>query len=202
MKYDKSTIYKLCCNDLSVKEIYIGSTTNFNRRKCDHKSVCNYENGPKYNLKVYKFIRSNGGFENWSMVEIEQFNARDKKNLLRRERYWIENEKASLNSRKSYITEEEVKQNAVEYRANNAAEYRENNVEKIKEKNAEYYVNNVEKIKKYYVNNVEKFKEKNAEYYVKKAEEKITCCCGSIIIKLNISNHLKTQKHKNFLIKV
>jgi hypothetical protein len=213
MKYDKSTIYKLCCNDLNVKEIYIGSTTNFNRRKHAHKSDCNNENGPSYNLKLYNFIRSNGGFDNWSMVEIELFNARDKKNLLRRERYWIENEKASLNSRKSYITEEEVKKYHVEYR--------ENNIEKLKQNRAEYYVKNVEEIQKnvaeyqakniedikqykaeYYVKNVEKIKQNRAEYFVKKAEEKITCCCGSIIIKLNISNHLKTQKHKNFLIKV
>ena len=41
VNYNKSMIYKICCNDLKIKEIYIGSTTNFTKRKQTHKSYCN-----------------------------------------------------------------------------------------------------------------------------------------------------------------
>lgn len=198
VNYNKSTIYKLCCNDLDIKEIYIGSTTNFNKRKNQHKSDCNNEKYTSYNYYVYKFIRDHGGFQNWSMVEIEMFDARDKKNLHRRERHWIENEKASLNSRKSYITEEEIKGNRVKYNAENAnkikdkkAEYYTKNADKIKEYQNEYNVKNADKIKEYYANNADKIKAKLAE--------KVTCSCGSNISKSGISSHLKTKKHQTFL---
>jgi hypothetical protein len=126
VNYNKSTIYKLCCNNLEIKEIYIGSTTNFNKRRNAHKSDCNNKEKRSYNLYVYQFIRSNGGFQNWSMVEIELFNARDKKNLHRRERYWIETEKSVLNQIRAYATEEEKKDDnkktALKYYYNNKAE--------------------------------------------------------------------------------
>ena len=185
VNYNQSTIYKLCCNDLDIKEIYIGSTTNFNKRKNCHKSRCNNEKSKDH--YVYQFIRDNGGFDNWSMVEIELFNARDKKNLMRRERYWIETEKASLNSRKSYITEEERKETQNE----SNAKYHAKNADKIKEKRADYRAKNTDKIK-----------EKTAEYRAKNADkikEKVTCECGSIISKGNLSHHKKSKKHQTFL---
>ena len=39
------TIYKIYCKDESIKDIYIGSTSNFKRRKRDHRSRCNNSNG-------------------------------------------------------------------------------------------------------------------------------------------------------------
>ena len=53
-------IYKLCCKNTDIKEIYIGSTTNFKRRKYNHKS--NYLKKNKF--KVYEFINENEGWEN------------------------------------------------------------------------------------------------------------------------------------------
>ena len=50
--YTESMIYKLCCKDTTIEEIYIGSTTNFNRRKAEHKQVCNNTNKYGYNIKV------------------------------------------------------------------------------------------------------------------------------------------------------
>ena len=95
--YSKSIIYKLCCKDINIKEIYIGSTTNFKRRKCEHKFICNNSNNKKYNLNVYKFIRANGNWDNWDMVIIEKFECNDNLELHRRERYWLENLQATLN---------------------------------------------------------------------------------------------------------
>jgi hypothetical protein len=36
------------------------------------------------------------------------------------------------------------------------------------------------------------------EYY-EKNKYKIECPCGSVIVNLNMHNHIKTQKHKNYL---
>ena len=38
VNYNKSTIYKLCCKDTEITDEYVGSTTNFSRRKAHHKS--------------------------------------------------------------------------------------------------------------------------------------------------------------------
>jgi len=37
--YSKTIIYKIVCNDLNVNECYIGHTTNFIKRKGQHKSL-------------------------------------------------------------------------------------------------------------------------------------------------------------------
>ena len=70
VNYQNSIIYKLCCKNVEVSEIYIGSTTAFKARKSQHKSNCNNENRAGYNCKVYKFIRENGNFQNWDMIQI------------------------------------------------------------------------------------------------------------------------------------
>jgi len=191
VNYNKSTIYKLCCNDLEIKEIYIGSTTNFNKRRNAHKTDCNNEKSKNYNLYVYQFIRSNGCFQNWSMVEIELFNARDKKNLCRRERFWIESEKASLNSYRACRTEEEK----IEENKAKTAEYYANNKDKMKENAAEYYANNKDTI----IANAAEYHQKNKEQIKARKTEKIECICGSIISKGNISKHKKAKKHIRFL---
>jgi len=41
VNYEKSTIYKIVCKDVNIKDCYVGSTTNFNRRKQEHKYNCN-----------------------------------------------------------------------------------------------------------------------------------------------------------------
>ena len=37
------TIYKIVCNDLSITDCYVGHTTDFVKRKCNHKIICNNE---------------------------------------------------------------------------------------------------------------------------------------------------------------
>ena len=65
-------IYKFICIDKSLKDEYIGSTKNLYNRICQHKCRCNNINSSKYNLKVYKFIRENGGWSNWEIVVIKK----------------------------------------------------------------------------------------------------------------------------------
>lgn len=122
--YSKTTIYKLCCNDTEIKDIYIGSTCNFTQRRWCHKSTCNNENGNAYNVKVYQFIREHGGFENWSMVMIHEQSVNNKLEKERLERTFIEDLKPSLNSQLPSRTQKE---------------YRSDNKEQIREQSSQKY---------------------------------------------------------------
>jgi predicted GIY-YIG superfamily endonuclease len=46
--YSHTIIYKICCKDETVTGIYVGHTTNMVKRRCQHKSSCNDENGKSY----------------------------------------------------------------------------------------------------------------------------------------------------------
>ena len=124
LDYQNTMIYKICCNDLNIHYVYVGHTTNFIKRKCIHKSNCNNNNSKSYNLKVYQTIRENGGWENWSMIKVEDYSCSDKLEATKRERYWYEFLNADLNVRTPYINKEEIE----EYKK----EYREANKDKIK----------------------------------------------------------------------
>ncbi len=130
VNYGKSTIYKLCCKDANITDIYVGSTTNFSMRKSEHKNSCNNENIKNYNNYKYKFIRDNGGFKNWSMILIENVSCNSKRELEKIERAYIDELKPSLNTYKSYTTEEEKTKTHQEYNK----EYREKNRKKLNEK--------------------------------------------------------------------
>jgi hypothetical protein len=95
--YSNTSIYKICCKDLNITEIYIGHTTDMRRRKWQHKTNCNSQKSKIYNMKVYQYIRDNGGRDNWDMIEIERFEAIDGDDAKKRERYWIETLRATLN---------------------------------------------------------------------------------------------------------
>jgi hypothetical protein len=110
INYLNTIIYKIVCNDLNIKDLYIGSTTDFYNRKSNHKSKCNSETDKNYNLSIYKCIRANGGWDNWSMVEVEKFPCKDSLEARARERYWCEQLNATLNSNKPYITDNEIKE--------------------------------------------------------------------------------------------
>lgn len=97
--YSKTIIYKICCNDIVIKDCYVGSTNDFDRRKSQHKSRCHNENGKEYNFPIYQFIRSNGHWNNWSMIPVDIFNTcSNKLEKLQRERYYVEQLNATLNS--------------------------------------------------------------------------------------------------------
>ena len=159
--YNNSSIYKLCCKDANIKDIYIGSTTNFTRRKCSHKSACNNINSSTYNVKVYKFIRDNRGWNNWDMVLIDNVNVNNKNELHKKEREWIENLIPSLNICIPTRTQKEYNK-----------EYTEMNKEKIKERRKIYNDKNKEKRKEYYIINKEKRKNRivELEKLIKKLE--------------------------------
>jgi len=97
INYSKTIIYKLACRDMSVKEIYIDHTTDLTKRKCRHKATCNNSNDSKYNLYVYRFIRDNGGWNNWEMVILEIAPCNDSLDASVAKRKWIDLLSPSLN---------------------------------------------------------------------------------------------------------
>jgi len=67
--YSKTIIYKLINYDYP-ELVYVGSTTNFIKRKQNHKkNSCLNSNIKQTNLKLYQVIRNNGGWENWNMIK-------------------------------------------------------------------------------------------------------------------------------------
>jgi hypothetical protein len=98
INYVKTVIYKIVSNDLTITHSYVGHTTDFRSRKKQHKNVCNDDKAGRHNLKVYKFIRENGGWESFSMVLIEKYPCKDTHEATARERYWYETLNSQLNS--------------------------------------------------------------------------------------------------------
>jgi len=125
--YTGTIIYKFVCKDLNIKDVYVGHTTNFTKRKTAHKSVYNNENASYHNSKKYKIIRENGGWDNWDMIEIEKYSCQDKNEAIARERYWYELNHSTLNTNIPNRTK---------------AEHRIDNIKQIRLKDKSYYYKN------------------------------------------------------------
>jgi len=186
--YSKTIIYKLCCNDPTITDIYVGHTTDFKTRKSNHKNRCNNPNNEKYNLYVYQFIRENGGgWENWSMIEIEKICCIDEIEACKYERKHFDLLGATLNTNTP---------------SRNKQKYYEENKEVILQQKKEYYEENkgviAEKNKEYRVNNKDTLNEKRKEYLKDHREEINT---KQKLFRQNnkdiIKNYTKTYRIKN-----
>ena len=116
--YSKGLIYRLCCKDPKVEEVYIGSTVNFNRRRKTHKHGCMNEKNKGYNFKKYKFIRENGGWENWSIELLHNYPCANRAELSMEEER-VRQLYNNINERRAYLTEEERKEDNRQWRINN-----------------------------------------------------------------------------------
>ena len=98
--YSKTVIYKIYCKDDSIKDVYIGHTTSFIKRKYQHKISSNNINN---NLNIYKVIRQYGGWENWEMIELSTYNCKNSEEARIKEQEHYEQHNASLNSYPPYV---------------------------------------------------------------------------------------------------
>ena len=182
--YQNGKIYKLCCKDPSITDIYIGSTLNQYQRKTNHKCNCNNSKLKSHNFYVYQFIRENGGFDNWNLIILEEYPAENKNDLLWKEREWVEKLKPTLNSCIPITTLDEKKEQH--------SECGKKDYEKNKEQMKKYKKENYEK-------NKEQRKEKRKEHYEKNKEHmngKIECeICKVLVCRQYLTMHKKTQKH-------
>ena len=96
--YSNTIIYKITCKDPSITHVYVGHTINFVKRKQCHKQSCNNDKNPANNCKLYKVIRENGGWENWTMEIVNFFNCRDHYEARKNEQEYFVLLNATLNS--------------------------------------------------------------------------------------------------------
>ena len=181
--YSNTIIYKLCCKNTLIDDIYIGHTTHFINRKNQHKTSCHNINDKKYNQYVYKFIRENGGWNNWSMIQIQEHNCKNKREAEATEHFWIENLGAKLNSNKPYAMCKEEPQlykqcwyeEKKDYILQKAKDNYEENKEEKNEYQKQYAQENKEQIsqtqKEYREKNKEKLTEQKKEYREAHKEE-------------------------------
>ena len=159
-------VYQISCVDSNIEEIYIGSTEDFKDRIDTHKSA--YNTGSK--IKLYEFIRANGGLSNWDITPIEIIDFPISTEELRQyEQGYLDKYKPQLNCKRAYRTEEQKKEQHKEQ----DTKWRTNNKEKILEKNKKYY-------------------EKNKEQISIKSKEKRNCPhCSKEIRIYNIKRHIR-----------
>jgi hypothetical protein len=96
--YSNTIIYKITCKNQTIKDVYVGHTTNFVQRKHGHKQSCLNTKALNHNCKLYEVIRANGGWENWQMEIINFFNCADHYEARKREQEYFISLNATLNS--------------------------------------------------------------------------------------------------------
>ena len=191
--YTDACIYGITQID-SDELMYVGSTISFNKRILKHKSNCNNEKGEKYNMPVYKYIRDNGGIDNFNFEIIFKVNCYNKYELELVERSYIDDLKPKMNKHIPTRTKKERYETDEEYRNN------------IKQKRADRYIKDKDVIKdkgrKYYCDNKETKINYSRDYYKKKKDElkePIECDnCGKYVSKYCLVKHKKTNYCINF----
>lgn len=185
-------IYKLIHKEATNDDmIYIGSTINIKERMRHHKGTCNTPKNRNYNVKLYKYIRENGGWDAWKYEIITDFEIYYEKC---KKRYNYEGKFI-----KTYDTANKLNNHIA---GRTQKEWCENNNEKVNEIKEKWYDNNREKVKelkkKSYERNKVKNKDKNKKWcknYRDNNFEKVYCDnCGSLLLNNNLKRHQQTNK--------
>ena len=212
-------IYKICCNDNTCADFYIGSTQNVRLRKSQHKRSCITESDKSFTRLIYTKIRENGGWDNWRMVVLEEMpNTTLIQARIREEHYRVELQ-ATLNMCSAYsglsyneLPKSEYFKQYYETNKDKMDEqqktYREENKDIISEKSKAYRETIKDKMKDYQKTYREKNKDKRSEkgkaYYEKNKDkilETVICSCGRTLSKNALKLHLTTKIHNNILMK-
>lgn len=196
--YSNTIFYKIFCKEPSIKDLYVGMTTNFVQRKHAHKQSCTNEKIPMYNCKLYKAIRNAGGWENWQMEIIAFHNCKDSYEARKKEQEYFEILGATLNSIEPLPKPKEpsvkiIKEKTIMYcEACNVyfshwkAQEIHNNTNKHHKRVSIYKNNNIIVNKTQYMENSSKVSQK---FICEKC--KFTCSKQS-----NYDRHLLTRKHQ------
>ena len=192
--YSKCVIYKIQHKD-NNDLLYVGHTTNFTKRKNEHKSRVICEMNKEYNHKVYQMIRENGGWDDFNMVVIKEFPCENKQQATTEEDKIMREMKATMNTNRALKTLIDIYEDKKKYRTIHK--------EQIKEHKHQYYENNksfiIEKSKMYYEEHKEQIKDKNKIYNQPRRIEQYICECRGKYHIQHKAAHLRTKKHMNFL---
>jgi group I intron endonuclease len=169
-RYANGKIYKLV-ND-NDDEIYVGSTcVSLAARLYRHKDKAKRE--PR---KVYHHL-TKIGMEHVKIILIEEYPCDNKMQLLRRERYWIEELHPSLNIEIPTRTPSEWYQDNKEKKSLQAKQNREKNKTHLKERAQKYYQDRKDFL-----------------------HEKVKCDCGRELSRQHLTRHKKeNKKHQTWL---
>jgi hypothetical protein len=157
--YSKSIIYSIV-SKTDETLLYVGSTTDFIKRKASHKSITNNVNSNRYNLQLYIMIRANGGWDAFDMKPVKEYPCENKIQLTIEEERIRKEMNANLNTLRAHITKEEM----VEVKK----VYKMLHKEKIAEQNKEYYHQNKEQ----YFENTKRYREENRDKINQQRREK------------------------------
>ena len=172
--YSNTIIYKICCKDISVVDTYIGHTTDFIWRLYGHKSACTNESHKNYNMRMYQFIRNNGTWNNWEMLELETVCCLDKKEAILIERKYYDLLKPTLNTRVPSRTKQQADIDNRDNRKEYMKQYYKKNKELIDERTKIYREANPLALTNWRNNNLEHRRTKEREYYqTYKAKQKL-----------------------------
>jgi hypothetical protein len=169
--FSKGLIYSIVCKTDETL-IYVGSTTNFRQRKNKHKADCQNENNRDHNTPVYVMIRANGGWTNFDMIPVKEYACENVIQLTIEEERIRKEIQATLNTRRAFQSEEELKEHTKNYRKEHAAERKKYNQEH-KTEAKEYYTKYAqdnrakikEKLRKYRQEHKAEIKERQRQYY-------------------------------------
>ena len=188
----KGIIYKLHSKDNTITEYYIGSTINLNNRIISHKTCCHNVNSNSYNKKVYKFIRENGNWNNWTFEILDEVDIETKQEL-------------QQNYEKEYILNLKPKLNVVGM-GRTKKQWNEDNKEKIDIQKKQWNEKNIDKIKQYYLDNKERIALRHKQYRLDNKEQlalrdkkKNECECGGKYTRTNKLQHNKSKKHQKYI---
>lgn len=157
------TMYKILPKNAAFDYCYIGHTNNFAFRKQQHMAPCIDTSHSKAHIKLYETIRSNGGWDEWEMIELEKFNGKTKVEARIREQELIKEHNATLNMLSAYITEEERKATKKAI----TEKFREENKEYLKEQTKKYK----EEHKEVIAQQMKKYREENKDAIYQKTKE-------------------------------
>jgi hypothetical protein len=146
--YVKTIIYKIKCKNPDITDIYIGHSTNLKSRTAEHKYNCNNPNSKSHTVKVYDFIRNNGGWDNWEIVIVELYPCNTKKEAEIREHYWYFELKSTLNDISPILDLENIKRRQQEQSEKSKAETKIK-LESKKQERINYLEKNKDKIEEH-----------------------------------------------------
>ncbi len=203
--FSKAKIYKLT-NDFN-DDVFVGATCDTLIKKFSYykKAVNRDINKDKYPFKLMREI----GTDRFRIDLIEEWEASDKQDMRIKLGKYVR-EIGTLNSKIPGRTAKEYMEDNIDIIKDREKEYREANKDRLKESRKKYREENKDKIQKYSKeyneNNADKIKEwqkqweeKNKDKRKEQKEEKITCECGCIVRKGQISRHKKNTKHNKLM---
>ena len=122
-------VYGLFHNDICL---YIGSTSDYKTRCAHHRGDCYNQNNKNYNIRLYKYIREKGGFDNFEFRILQEIS--DKSKLRTAEREYMQKYSPELNV---YDVDIDCRHNT-EYQTKSTMKSRKKNYEHYKQQLAKY----------------------------------------------------------------